>query len=598
MALTQQDNDTLNKLKAQLQPYANGALVAKYGTPSPQLPNINSVSLAPTPAIKLPQQPPVNTGIADNAGIPSPLTQQQILAQGTAPTEHQGLFDQLNQSYAQLLGTQQSPDQLLAQQEQQKNVANLQSGADEIASQIEALNNQSLALQNEAANIPAQIESKALGQEITKGGAAHITAEQLRMNQSKQLALASQALTLKSAYYAANGKLATAQKAAETAAKLQYDYQTQQINYKKVQLQALEPILSREEKKQAAVMQAQLDENRRNADHQYEDHKSGIALIATAMANNPGNKQAQLAAQQAQQLSPTDPQYMDKVLNLVGKYQKDPIAVQTALYQQRNARLQGDKLQQEISQAGTGASFDTTTPQGQLAAMAQNLASKFNSKFSQEQFLSNVKRIAATGDQQQLADYVFSEAISNIGDADTRKRAFSNYNLTQKLATLKSALSQYYSLGGQTGLFQGTKEDIAAKLGTVSDTRLRSLGTTINDTLDQLARSRTGAVINEEEQKFYQRLLPGISKTAELNDAVINGLSSSLSTDLNNILKFQLTGSGFKNIEPYLSTPSPSAPDIYAKHRSQLQKGEILIQRGNVLMAVQPNELKPSDKKL
>jgi hypothetical protein len=113
-------------------------------------------------------------------------------------------------------------------------------------------------------------------------------------------------------------------------------------------------------------------------------------------------------------------------------------------------------------------------------------------------------------------------------------------------------LAAYVAGGGDVGLFKGTTEQVRNKVGNLGNKQMASLGIAMLDTLDQLARDRTGAVISASEEKFYDRLLPSTRKSAELNQAVINGLRSSLTSDLNSMLRFQLTGTGFNSIEPYL----------------------------------------------
>lgn len=224
---------------------------------------------------------------------------------------------------------------------------------------------------------------------------------------------------------------------------------------------------------------------------------------------------------------------------------------------QENKRLQNQKLIEETQKIRadknvSNVTFDTSTEAGQLSSVAQNLASKFNTKFSQEQFLSNVKRLAATGDTTQLADYIFSEAISTIGDTATRTKAFGNYRVVKQLSMLEQQLSDYEKRGGDTNILVGKKENVLAKVGLVQNVELRTIGTAITNTMDELARARTGAVISASEEKMYRQLLPGIDKTGTLNKAIISGLNSSLTNDIDSILKFQLTGSGFDTISKYL----------------------------------------------
>lgn len=213
-----------------------------------------------------------------------------------------------------------------------------------------------------------------------------------------------------------------------------------------------------------------------------------------------------------------------------------------------------------------------------LGGIASVLNAKFSSKFQADNFKNRINTFVNAGDDKGLADYVFSTAIETLPDTDQRKKAFGQYKIVTKLAKLQSALDEYEANGGKTNIFRGTSEDILASVGLVSDPKLRDLAIVIQDTLDGLARDRTGAVITPSEEKFYNRLLPGSFKTAELNKATINGLRGSMSSDLDSALKFQLTGAGFDSIEPYLdsiygntTTVGQSAPlnnDLMKKYNS------------------------------
>lgn len=245
-----------------------------------------------------------------------------------------------------------------------------------------------------------------------------------------------------------------------------------------------------------------------------------------------------------------------KMISTAGVYGGD---IQASLLK----KMQIDKLVAETEKItaeknAENVTFDTSTEAGQLSSVAQNLASKFSSKFAQTQFLANVKRLATSGDTTQLADYIFSESISNIPDPETRKKAFGNYRVVKQLSMLEQQLADYEANDGDTNILIGKKENILAKLGTVQNVKLREIGTAITNTMDELARARTGAVISKSEEEMYRQILPGIDKTGTLNKAIISGLNSSLSNDIDSILKFQLTGSGFDTISKYLKPETQS----------------------------------------
>lgn len=246
--------------------------------------------------------------------------------------------------------------------------------------------------------------------------------------------------------------------------------------------------------------------------------------------------------------------YQDQQLDL----QRQKLAFDRAEVKERNRDDDRDFAEEQrqfnIRYGGGGGStvYDSSTRGGQLGNIAENLKSKFSSKFTQEAFTANVNRLMEQGDEQQLADYIFSSAIDTISDSEARKKAISQYKLAKKLDFLDTQLTAYKAAGGDTGRFRGTSEQIRNKLGRVGDSDLAAIGIAIMDTVDELARDRTGAVLSESEETFYAALLPSQYKKAELNDATINGLKSSQIAGLNSALRFQLTGTGFDTIEPYL----------------------------------------------
>lgn len=303
------------------------------------------------------------------------------------------------------------------------------------------------------------------------------------------------------------------------------------------------------QKKLASASLLELNNEDDFVQQQKEDTKTIIGLASAAMANNPNDKNVSLIAERAMASG-----NLQEAVAMLAPYQKDPMATQKAALELEKTRAEIAKIKAETNKVGVqGQTFDLSTPIGRISSAAHNLASQFDGKYKQEQFLANVSRLSNTGDVQQLADYVYSQAISTLPDAQQRKNITASYNILMKLPELQQRIDAYVAKNGDMGIFKGTIEDIYAKVGLVKDPELRRVGQMLADTLDLIARDRTGAVLTDEEVKFYNKLLPGIGKTAELNTAIIKGLSDSASASINNALKFQLTGSGFTAIENFHS---------------------------------------------
>ena len=290
----------------------------------PPTPTITSSSLTPAALIQVPPAPIPTTGASANASVPNPIpTIQSITDQNSAPTALDNQNSDLLNRYANIVGNQQS---LATQQTTEENSAGLpalQKSVTDLTNQLQGLSDQSSQLQLNAGaggTIQNMVQNKAQGTNDTGGGLAPIQADQLRANQIQQAGIAAQSLTVKSALYAAQGSYSLAKSAADKAAQIAFDAQTQQINGLKAQLDAIAPTLSKEQATQAATLKAQLDDRATQIATQLDNFKTGQALAITAMQNNPTDTAAQTAAQDALKLDPTSPTYLQDVANLVGKY--------------------------------------------------------------------------------------------------------------------------------------------------------------------------------------------------------------------------------------------------------------------------------------
>lgn len=203
---------------------------------------------------------------------------------------------------------------------------------------------------------------------------------------------------------------------------------------------------------------------------------------------------------------------------------------------------------------GGGSSPGSTKTEVQgLVQVGTMLASSFPNKFQQTQFLKTLKDLSAQGDTQGLSEHIFSRAIDTMADSDERKKVRGRYEMVKRLNRIQDLLVSYEAKGGDTGFFRGNTQNIKEKFGKVGDKELATIGTAIASALDELVRFRTGAALTESEEKFYKRLLPGIIKSAALNEANITGLRDSLAFDVDNAMRLQLTSDGYSQVQEGLS---------------------------------------------
>lgn len=274
-----------------------------------------------------------------NSSIP---TADSIIANSTVQTPAEQQNQGLLQKLATAIGSKTSLATLKTGAEKVAGAPQLAKTLNDLNSQLEGLTNQSLALQNDAGNYGAIQNKERLAE---SGGnveaAMHgrpLTRDALLQNQIQQSAIASQALTLKSAIYAANGSLALAKDAADKAAQAQFDKEEQDIEYQKALIDANLPQMNKEEKAQVLLLQTKLDDRKTMIDNAKEDKKTAIALAAAAMKNNPSDPAAQYAAQQALAESNKPQPDLEKIFALVGKYQQDPLDVQQKILQLQATR--------------------------------------------------------------------------------------------------------------------------------------------------------------------------------------------------------------------------------------------------------------------
>lgn len=277
-------------------------------------------------------------GINASVSIPTAPTNPLIQAPNTSAQNQQ---QTLLQKLAAMIGGNTSLATNQTTAESAAGIPDMSKHIQDLTNQLQGLSDQGTLLANAGApggSIENQEQQNAQGRGITAGGLAPMNAEDLRTNEIKQQSIAAQSLQVKSTLLAAQGNYAAAKDAADKAAQVVFDSQTQAINGAQAQLAALAPQLTKDEQAQAAQTAADLADKATKVAYQKEDYTSGLGLINAAMKNNPNDPNVQLAIQAASKIDPTDPQYLQKVTDLVGKYQTDPVATQTAIYQMQKAR--------------------------------------------------------------------------------------------------------------------------------------------------------------------------------------------------------------------------------------------------------------------
>lgn len=431
-----------------------------------------------------------------------------------------------------------------------KNAATLQAenaaGIPDQQKTLLELSNRLTGLKNESLAIPLAIQEQFAGTGATAGGAEPIQTAKLRQNAIQALSVSAQA-------QAVQGNIALAQQQVDRAIALEFEPEERKLAFLQQAYQFNREDLERVDKKRADLMGIQIEERKRVLDLQKNDKSAAMALATAAVQYFPNDPTAQNAAQKVAALDVNDPDYLQKVFQLVGPYQQDPLALAQSLADLNYKKALTTKAYKEMSgggQAGeqlySGLSSSTSTA----------VRSKVG-KFSSEPIVQNFATIQE--------GYNFASALNDAtqNPADDQALIYSLAKALDPGSVVREgeyATAQKYAQSWIDSYGKGVEQ---ALLGT--------------GFLSQSARKNIKQTI---KQKYEA------SKTSYDN------LYKNYSTGINN-----LTGreDGTAFLQDYYIEPSSIARNIdqYSQFRNELQAGELLILRNGQPFAIQANEFNP-----
>lgn len=514
-----------------------------------------------------------------NTSIPNPIPNAtDIVNEGANQTPAEKTNQTLLQKVAEMIRGDKGQTELTNDAEAAAGVPALTKASNDLNTQLEGLNNQATALQNEARSggaIENGISKDYAGG--TVGGVAPVSAAALKENQIKQSAVASQALTVKSALFGAQGNLTLAKDAADKAATAQFEHQQQQLDYMKALVDANTPTMTKEEKAQATIVQSKLQDRQNAIDNAKDDKKAIIALATAAMKNNPNDPAAQYAAQQALAESNSQTPGLNEAFGLVGKYQTDPIAVQKSL-----GELQAQRDAHDLSvanaakvRAETGAvtGIDTSTlppEQKPLVDAFNNVAIGLTSsqmKSAQTTFNNALK----SGDLTSARQIVVRAATQGLNASD-QTQALGRTQAISALDDIQKLLDDAKSKGVDTNLISGNVTDVAEKLGTTNNPALSYISSRIASILQVYRRAMTGVAFSPAESKQYEQLFPSTTKTGELNTTKIQALRDSLDSNNRAVLGFAMGDNNYNALfGPSNTNQLPSQGQVIEYNGQQFQ---------------------------
>lgn len=176
-----------------------------------------------------------------------------------------------------------------------------------------------------------------------------------------------------------------------------------------------------------------------------------------------------------------------------------------------------------------GGTFNSLPANIKNAAMVI-LGSTKMTKDQKTSFLSSLPNDPVVA-KQVILNKARTELLSgnNQTDIENREQAL------KAMTTLDTKLKQYYANGGKSNLFKGSYEDVAFKLGTVSDPKLRSIAADISTALQAYRNSVSGTAFSVQEGREMASVFPSIKNGKILNDVLIKSRVNSLQNDIDSL---------------------------------------------------------------
>lgn len=207
---------------------------------------------------------------------------------------------------------------------------------------------------------------------------------------------------------------------------------------------------------------------------------------------------------------------------------------------------------------GTGGGAPTTTtptdPQAAQAALQVILGS---GKFTKEQRADVVRAVQSGGDPLTVLRNQAKALLGSTGENKVTNMEVAR----EQLAAIRSALTDYYAQGGDTGLFKGTYEKVLNRLGNVDDPNLVDIATQIQSALQIYRNAVSGTAYSVQEGADIASIFPGINKSQGLNEAILNGRDRAFDTTIDSYYRSALGSSYDKLKKSYPTAPStPSQP--------------------------------------
>jgi surface antigen len=482
--------------------------------PTPPTPNIPIADVKPATPLNIPKP---NYDLSSADGLVSGVktgqkSLQDYITQLTPPetalqTEQKEIIDRVKQLLPETLGK----NQALLTEEQNNKVPQLKQ-------QLSELNSQILTRNAEYEKLNVDLEGKPIPLTFITGQQA-----QVRRQQASEIGL------LQARALGLQGQVQAAQETAKRAVDLMYADKEEEINVRMRQLEALKPLLDKEEKKQAEA-QALMLEDRKQALADEKEQQKQIQNIMIEAAKFGADSATLSRIQNSRSVqeaivnggSALGAEFKQKILQqqFENNLALDQLDLQKQELQvkrdEANAKL-GGGINQQLAQDPVNTEY--------YSALG-NAAIGFPEN-QRNELTARLNNYLANGDYSSAKQLIFSTVIGNMGSGQ-QDDAIKRLQAVDSLTTVKQLLNDAVAKTGDTGLLRGTTQDIVNKLGKTGDPELVQIGTRITQALQIYRNAITGAAWGEQETGEYKKLFPSYKNENKLNQGIIDGMLQAL----------------------------------------------------------------------
>lgn len=327
---------------------------------------------------------------------------------------------------------------------------------------------------------------------------------------------------------AVSGNINTALLLAQKATDAKFQPIEDELKVKRAQLDAIQPMLDKQEKIQFAALQRQYEDEQMQIAEAKASQKAIGEMVVNALAQGAPQEIVDQASKAKTSLEAS--KILGKYSGEFLKYEMLKEQIKTEAERRKTERAQQANYAANIRK--TNAEIDAlknptpgTIPSQYQGALDVILGSD---KLTKDQKASVINSIA---NGQNPTSVIKNKAKDIMGQTNATK--LDNYETAkQQLVSVQDSLKTYYAKGGKTNVFSGNYEKAINKLGEVKDPELVEIATQIAASLQIYRNAVSGTAYSVQEGKDIASIFPGIDKSEGLNTAILNGRMKAFDTTI------------------------------------------------------------------